>query len=227
MEFKANELAIHKTGNVILTSDDFGLSKIYNHEILVAIQSNLLSSVSVMVDRYMVSQRTQFDQLLDLSKERNVSLGLHLELPEKKIDNVTALCEAQWTKFESLLNGIKPHYIDIHKHHLFVAHFDEIAQYCLKKNVAFRRYPQTTVSCFSPDDMFMVYSSTSETMISKLLEMKEGSSLELVFHLGAYDDSVKSSLNRERVEDGIKLDTAFQLVTSQKKMIISYKDLIS
>ena len=210
-------------GNVILTSDDFGLSKIYNREILMAIQSDLLSSVSVMVDGHIVKQQQQVSSLLELAEEKNVSLGLHLEIDSNEND-IKNLCLRQWNKFVEVL-GVEPDYIDIHKDHLFTIHYNDIANFCIEKNVAFRRYKETTVKLKAPDEMYMASSNSLLNLENKLKSVKENETLELVFHIGMYDENVKSSLNKERAEDRTKLESVHEIINELGLNVVSYNQL--
>ena len=210
-------------GNIILTSDDFGLSKIYNREILKAIQSDLLSSVSIMVKGHITNQQQQVTNLLALANEKNISLGLHLEIKLGE-GNIQELCIQQWNKFLAVMQR-EPDYIDIHKDHLFVDHYDTIASFCVIKNVAFRKYKETTVKLKAPDDMFMASTSNLFNLEAKLNELKPGETLELVFHIGMYDENVISSLNKERAEDRVKLEWVHEIINKLGLKVISYNHL--
>lgn len=210
-------------GNIILTSDDFGLSKIYNREILMAIQSDLLSSVSVMVNGHIDQQKQQVQTLVALAAEKNISLGLHLEINANEND-ITRLCANQWAKFEAIV-GITPNYIDIHKDHLFAKHYNDIANFCISKNVAFRKYKETTVQLKAPDDMFMASLSSLSNLSAKLKQLKPNETLELVFHIGVYDENVVSSLNKERAEDRVKLEWVHGVINELGLKVVSYHQL--
>ena len=210
-------------GNIILTSDDFGLSAIYNREILIAIQSDLLSSVSIMVDGHIAKQQQQVSNLLTLAKEKNLSLGLHLEIPAQ-VNSILQLCQQQWNQFIDVL-GVKPDYIDIHKDHLFRIYYNEIANFCVDKNVAFRKYKETTVKLKAPDDLFIASSSSLSKMENKLKDIKAGETLEMVFHIGVYDENVVSSLNKERAEDRIKLEWVHEMIHKLGLKVVSYNNL--
>ena len=210
-------------GNIILTSDDFGLSKIYNREILRALHSDLLTSVSIMVDGHLFRQQQQVLTLKLLAKEKNVSLGLHLEIGINQRD-IRELCLNQWNKFINIL-GLEPDYIDIHKDHLFRDHYDDIAGFCIEKKVAFRKYKETTVKLKAPDDMFIASSESLNSIEERLNVMKSNETLEMVFHLGMYDEDVVSSLNKERAEDRKKLEWAHQVINKLGLKLMSYNQL--
>ncbi|WP_157255665.1 ChbG/HpnK family deacetylase [Pedobacter sp. Leaf41] len=210
-------------GNIILTSDDFGLSKIYNREILRALQSDLLTSVSIMVDGHLFRQQQQVLMLKLLAKEKNISLGLHLEIGINQID-IRELCLNQWNRFINIL-GLEPDYIDIHKDHLFRNHYDDIAGFCIEKKVAFRKYKETTVKLKAPDDMFIASSESLNSIEERLNVMKSNETLEMVFHLGMYDEDVVSSLNKERAEDRKRLEWAHEVINKLGLKLMSYNQL--
>jgi predicted glycoside hydrolase/deacetylase ChbG (UPF0249 family) len=133
---------------LILTSDDFGMSIVWNKWMLEMLKSNLLSSVSIMVNRITSDQENQINELLEMYVLNNLSLGLHLEINDK---NYEKECQRQWNKFVRLLKR-QPDYVDIHKGHLHKDKFDTIAVLCLQKNVCFRKYNETSVAVNSPKE---------------------------------------------------------------------------
>ncbi|MET0571718.1 MAG: ChbG/HpnK family deacetylase [Pedobacter agri] len=210
-------------GNIILTSDDFGLSKIYNREILLALQSGLLTSVSIMVNGHLTRQEQQVLSLKLLAQEKNISLGLHLEIDANEKD-IMQMCHNQWNKFTDIL-GLQPDYIDIHKDHLFKHYYDVIADFCVEKQVAFRKYKETTVKLKAPDDMFIASTKSLDTIEERLKVIKSNETLEMIFHLGMYDEDVVSSLNKERAEDRKKLEWAHQVINRLGLKLMSYNQL--
>lgn len=210
-------------GNIILTSDDFGLSKIYNREILLALQSGLLTSVSIMVNGHLTRQEQQVLSLKLLAQEKNISLGLHLEIDANEKD-IMQMCYNQWNKFTDIL-GLQPDYIDIHKDHLFKHYYDVIADFCVEKQVAFRKYKETTVKLKAPDDMFIASTKSLDTIEERLKVIKSNETLEMIFHLGMYDEDVVSSLNKERAEDRKKLEWAHQVINRLGLKLMSYNQL--
>ncbi|RZK40719.1 MAG: ChbG/HpnK family deacetylase [Pedobacter sp.] len=210
-------------GNIILTSDDFGLSKIYNREILLALQYSLLTSVSIMVNGHLTRQEQQVLSLKLLAQEKNISLGLHLEIDANEKD-IMQMCHNQWNKFTDIL-GLQPNYIDIHKDHLFKHYYDVIAYFCVEKQVAFRKYKETTVKLKAPDDMFIASTESLDTIEERLKVIKSNETLEMIFHLGMYDEDVVSSLNKERAEDRKKLEWAHQVINRLGHKLMSYNQL--
>jgi len=99
--------------SLILTSDDFGLSKIFNQRMIELLQSNFLSSISIMINQVTSDQQNQIAEIKKMYAKNNFSLGLHLEVSEADDE---ATYQSQWNMFEQLLS-IPPDYIDVHKGH--------------------------------------------------------------------------------------------------------------
>ncbi|KQN37220.1 hypothetical protein ASE92_20375 [Pedobacter sp. Leaf41] len=176
-----------------------------------------------MVDGHLFRQQQQVLMLKLLAKEKNISLGLHLEIGINQID-IRELCLNQWNRFINIL-GLEPDYIDIHKDHLFRNHYDDIAGFCIEKKVAFRKYKETTVKLKAPDDMFIASSESLNSIEERLNVMKSNETLEMVFHLGMYDEDVVSSLNKERAEDRKRLEWAHEVINKLGLKLMSYNQL--
>src|SRR5713226_5866744 len=112
---------------LILSSDDFGLSKIYNAKIIEMAQSHFLSSISVLVERSLAEQSGQLAAVKRLYEEKEISLGLHLEITAADGETVF---DSQWKRFENLV-GMTPDYIDVHKGHFHNVNFDTIGRFCV------------------------------------------------------------------------------------------------
>lgn len=206
---------------LILTSDDFGLSIVYNARMIEMLQSNLLSSISIMVDKITNEQQNQITEIRLLYSQNNFSLGLHLEISEA--DNETAY-QRQWNKFEEILL-MKPDYIDIHKGHFQNATFNAIAEFCLKKSVPFRKYIETTVNVFSPENYMTATYNEIDAIKEWIDNFKTTSTYELVFHIGSFDPDSKSSLNKERELDIEKLKLVHQFILDKNISVVNYKTL--
>lgn len=127
---------------VILNGDDFGYSKGINRGIIKTIENGILTSTSVMVNR------PEADEVRLLSKFRNISIGLHLDLteenlllrwfkilyiliwPRKKIEEEF---KKQIDKFRSL-TGKLPDHIDSHHHIHWITGFKPVVLEFARKN---------------------------------------------------------------------------------------------
>ncbi len=210
------------TAKVILTSDDFGLSRVYNEKILEMLKiQESLSSVSVMVKRISPEQITQLKELVNISKEKDISIGLHLELSST---NYIDEAEKQFFLFENYF-GFSPDYIDIHKSSCFKGDYDLLAEYCNLQCVAFRKYPLTTKAVASPTLSILATSVEKEELERRIKNFEGNQIYEIIFHIGVYDPDSKSTLNRERELDIIKLQNVYQWIKEERMIIVNYKNL--
>ena len=208
--------------NVILTSDDFGMSAVYNTEMLRAIEEGWLSSVSVMVERNIHRQGTQVAALMKLYTLQQISLGLHLEIHER--EDIYDQCVIQWQKFEDI-TGHTPDYIDIHKDHLFKNVYDAVAAFCLHKQVPFRKYKETSLPVKSPVETLHASYLELDEVLQRIGSLKRNEPVEIVFHIGSHDAGITSSLNKERENDMRKLQSVFNEMTSRGISLVNYKML--
>lgn len=121
---------------LIINADDFGYSKIFNEAILALVKNGLISSTTVMVNWITDEQSAQVNQLVELTKSHNVSVGLHLEFSD---DNFKFEIEKQYGRFFSLF-GFKPSHIDIHKSTHLKDAFPLIMDFCKEKNLPCRNH---------------------------------------------------------------------------------------
>lgn len=206
---------------IILTSDDFGLSTIYNEKILEMLESNYLTSTSVMVNRISAKQTYQINELISINKNNCISIGLHLELSE--IDYINEI-QLQFGLFEKYF-GFAPDYIDIHKSNHFKGDYNKLAEFCNSKHIAFRQYPLTTCSVASPTLSITATNMNIEALEKTIEGFKNNKTYEIVFHIGVYDPNSRSKLNKERELDIIKLIYINQLIKQRKLTLASYKCL--
>jgi predicted glycoside hydrolase/deacetylase ChbG (UPF0249 family) len=93
---------------LIVTADDFGISRGINSGIVEAHLRGIVTSTSLMVDR------PACEEAVALARQcPNLSLGLHLELDGVDPKNVPAQIERQQTRFVKLV-GSAPTHVDTH-----------------------------------------------------------------------------------------------------------------
>lgn len=122
------------TKYLIINADDFGMSQIFNKVILDLIKKDLISSTTVMINRITDNQKEQFDELVALSKNKNLSVGLHLEF---KDSDYPSQIKSQYRKFKEIL-GSNPSHLDIHKAHSLMDSFSDVAEFCRKNHLPLR-----------------------------------------------------------------------------------------
>ena len=129
------------TKYLIINADDFGYSQIFNGVILDLIKNDLIHSTTVMINRFTDNQKEQFDELTALSRNKNLSVGLHLEF---KDSDYTSQVKSQYQKFKEIL-GFNPSHVDIHKAHNFMDSFSDVAEFCRKNNLPLRNRDRKSV----------------------------------------------------------------------------------
>jgi predicted glycoside hydrolase/deacetylase ChbG (UPF0249 family) len=93
---------------LIVTADDFGISRGINRGIVEAHLSGVVTSTSLMVDR------PACEEAVALARRcPKLSLGLHLELDGVDLEDVPAEIERQQTRFVELV-GSAPTHVDTH-----------------------------------------------------------------------------------------------------------------
>jgi predicted glycoside hydrolase/deacetylase ChbG (UPF0249 family) len=93
---------------LIVTGDDFGISRGINRGILQAHRDGILTSTSLMV------HRPACDEAAALAREcQNLSIGLHLELDGVELSRVRAEIERQVARFVEVV-GAAPTHVDSH-----------------------------------------------------------------------------------------------------------------
>jgi len=185
------------------------------------IQSGLLSSISVMSERVTSEQSSQLEKIRELYQEKDLSLGLHLEITNTDGD---AVFERQWDQFENLL-GLTPNYVDVHKGHFNNITFDTVAKFCLSRSVYFRKYNETTIFVSSPAQSFTATYQDLDIINKWIGNFDRDLTYELIFHIGKFDPDCKSSLNQEREIDVEKLRRVHQLLAEKRISVVSYKSL--
>ncbi|HKB88487.1 MAG TPA: ChbG/HpnK family deacetylase [Patescibacteria group bacterium] len=131
---------------VILNGDDFGFSSGVNRGILDSIHKGVLTSTSVMVNRPAASEAKV------LSRMKDISVGLHLDLTEEGIQRWTKILyiltwpekkireefEKQIDKFQSIV-GKLPDHIDSHHHVHWLTGFKKVVlEFSEKNNIPVR-----------------------------------------------------------------------------------------
>lgn len=207
--------------SVILTSDDFGLSQIYNDKIIEMLQFGYLTSVSAMVNRITRKQTLQVEKLKDIYKNKDISIGLHLELSEYIF--LTEL-KTQWSLFETIF-GFYPDYLDLHKNNTFKGNYNEIAKFCNLQNIPFRKYSLTSIPVNTPTLSIIATNQNIEAITEVINDFEQNGIYELIFHIGVYDPDANSSLNKERELDIEKLVAINQFITEKEIILTNYNTL--
>ncbi len=222
-----------------MNSDDFGYSRVFNERILDLLETGRIHSTTVLVNRITKDQKNQINRIIKVVKRGKVGVGVHLEISPKK--SLKRQIEQQYKKFISIF-GFEPSHFDLHiskrQHDEIYAHLREIISaidaFALSHDLAIRHVCSNEVlkNAFkhkARTTTAPVFTCTwlgYDQLARYVSRMKDGKSYELLFHVGEYDPSVKTSLNAERKEDydnAIKLQ---RLIKSHKNMEnVSFRDL--
>ncbi len=210
------------TKYLIINADDFGMSEIFNEVILDLIKKDLIRSTTVMIDRVTDNQKEQFDELIVLSKNKNISVGLHLEF---KDSDYPSQIKSQYRKFKEIL-GFNPSHIDIHKAHSLIDSFSDVVEFCKKNNLSLRD------SGVLHEDIKTTFAEAFFGSIADFTKIEEwiktfedGKYYEILFHPGKFDPSCKSSLNKDRERDVEHIKNLNSILEKNNIKVVSYLDL--
>jgi predicted glycoside hydrolase/deacetylase ChbG (UPF0249 family) len=209
---------------LIINADDFGMSEIFNEVILDLINKDLIRSTTVLIDRVTESQKKQFDELINLSKNKNLSVGLHLEF---KDSDYPSQIKSQYKKFKEIL-GFKPSHIDIHKAHSLMESFSDVAKFCKENNLPLRNsgvFHQGIKTTYT--EAFFGSIADFENIKKWIKSFKEEKYYEILFHPGKFDSNCKSSLNKDRERDVEHIYNLNKILNENDIKLVSYLNLAS
>lgn len=210
------------TKYLIINADDFGMSKVFNEIILGLIRKNLIRSTTVMVDRVTDNQKEQFDELIALSKSKNLSIGIHLEF---KADDYPSQIRSQYEKFKEIL-GFDPSHIDIHKVRSLTESEPFVAEFCRKKGLPLRNSGIVFDGVKTTSAKVFFGSIPDFKKIEEWIKTFEDEKYyEILFHPGKFDPDCKSSLNKDRKRDVEHIKKLNEILEKYDIKVVSYFDL--
>ena len=210
------------TKYLIINADDFGMSQIFNEVILDLIRNDLICSTTVMIDRVADNQQEQFNELIALSKSKNLSVGLHLEFNNS---DYPSQIKSQYSKFKKIL-GFNPSHIDIHKAHNLRDSFSDVAEFCRKNNLPLRNSGVLHEGIKTTFTEAFFGSIADFTKIEEWIKIFEDEKYyEIFFHPGRFDPSCKSSLNKDRERDIEHSKNLNNILKENNIKVVSYLDL--
>ncbi len=181
---------------IIINADDYGLSEKFNKGILELAKKNIISSITVMIDKKHIKSS-------DLLNFRGISIGLHLELKER-----TSLreIEDQVKKFKNKF-GKFPSHFDGHQHcHLTGGNLFKVIEIAQKYNLPVRsRFTEDREilkkhKIKTPDRFISWHPKRKEKLFKEIKEAEENI-VELVCHPGYYDENCKYIYNEQREKE--------------------------
>lgn len=205
---------------IIINADDFGTSVYFNKAILELCALKEITSTSVMVSRLTKEQYTQIDSLCNYND--GISIGLHLVLNGGNIEDEI---ERQYNEFIKVF-AQQPTHIDIHKYPTKQDAYKVVDSFCFDKNIATRNHgiihrAKTTNG--------IVYFGTYKSMYeikSWINKLSNEQSYEILFHPGYFDDTIGSSLNRDRETDTKNIRDLNKYINGTDIWKISYREII-
>ncbi len=207
---------------LIINADDFGMSKIFNEVILDLIRKDLIRSTTVMVNRVTDNQKEQFDELIALSKNKNLSIGLHLEFKE---NDYPSQIKSQYQKFKKIL-GFNPSHLDIHKASKIRESISPVADFCRNKKIPCRN-KGGDIDYYKTTDLPSFHGSIEDfnKIVDWIKTLEDEKYYEVLFHPGKFDPSCKSSLNKDRERDVEYIKNLNAICEKNNIEIVSYLDL--
>ncbi len=182
--------------NLIINADDYGLSPKFNLGILELIEKEIVTSTTVMVKRKYVNPK-------DLLNQKNISIGLHLELsletPGKEIENQIKIFRKLFGRFPSHLDGHK-------YYHLLPGNFSKVLKIAKKYKLPVRsassvdRKIMRKAGVKTPDQFISWHPDRKEKLF-KDLKNARGKTIELLCHPGYFDPKSGLSYNRQREKE--------------------------
>ena len=207
---------------LIINADDFGLSRVFNDVILNLIKKDLIRSTTVMVNRVMDNQKEQFDELITFSKNKNLSVGLHLEFEN---NDYPSQIKFQYHKFKEIL-GFNPSHIDIHKSSTLKDSIPIVADFCRNKKLPCRN-KGGSIDYYKTTDLPSFHGTIEDfNKIEEWIKTFEDEKYyEILFHPGKFDPSYKSSLNKDRERDVEHIKKLNTILKEKNIKVVSYLDL--
>jgi len=204
---------------LILNADDFCLSPKFNEVITELAKAGVISSTSVMIDRFDESQCGQVEEL----KSTKAGIGLHVEFANA--DNFEGEIERQYHFFKEVFDQ-EPSHLDIHKTDYLESGYPSIVQFAKEHDLPFAHHDIETQDgvTTSKQSIGAIHNSLDHIIIW-LESFGENDSGELVLHPGKYDADCMTSLNYEREVEVIKARTVKQYCEANNIETISFSDL--
>jgi predicted glycoside hydrolase/deacetylase ChbG (UPF0249 family) len=190
--------------NLIINADDFGLSKVFNKHIISLIEEWYISSTTVMVLKIDVNdQQEDIQQLLKLNKQKEISIWLHLDFEDGKIELTKENIEKQHKLFK-IIFWVEPSHIDVHKFMQYANSDLDILliEYAKEHNLPLRNRWRidTNNSTTTKKPAFHATRKSYEEVI-EFINTLDNERWEVLIHPWEHDPKCTSSLNEERIGD--------------------------
>lgn len=184
---------------LIINADDYGMSKLFNNAIKKTIETGIVTSATVMINRPYIDKK--------IKKYKNISIGLHLEIDFNSIKDVEEEVLKQYNKFCDFFNQ-KPSHFDGHKGCIMNYGVLEVIVALAKANdLAVRSsnleqnkiLKQNNIKTTDGGLIWKTNKSAKEVLAD--LDVLDNGIYEIITHPGYYDSEAKTSLNKQREND--------------------------
>lgn len=206
---------------LIINADDFGMSPIFNREILNLIKKDKITSTTVMVNRMTKGQDSQVGELIGLLRKKQISVGLHLEFEK---DSYPEQIKSQFDKFKEIF-GFLPSHIDIHKPFEYEKSFNHVIEFCKKNNLPMRYHDKIDGFKGPKDGGFFGSIEDFSKIEGWLKSLEDNNCYEILFHPGKFDPNCRSSLNKDRERDVKYINKLNKILSKYNIKKVSYLDL--
>jgi len=206
---------------LIISADDFGMSKVFNKVILDLIRDKMIISTTVMMNRGIENHQDQIKELIELSKDMNLSIGLHLEFLNNNYKEET---QKQFNKFLDIFK-FNPSHIDIHKAVILPESIQIVADFCKQRKLPCRNKGNDYDYYKSTDEpSFHATNKSFNEIEDEVKTFEDGKYYEILFHPGKYDPNSKSELNKEREKDIGKVIKLNALLPKYNIKLVNYSE---
>lgn len=208
---------------LIINADDFGYSSVFNEKILELIEKDFITSTSVMIDSIDEKQKDQVARLIALSKEHNVSIGLHVEFMNTDFDSEI---QRQYDVFVSMF-GFIPAHIDLHKSVYLHDGYPYIIKFSEKMQIPCKNLGvEPLTKWMTKTTILHGTRKTFEEIEEWISTLEDGEYYTAIFHPGIYDPDSMSSLNKERETDAENIEKLNSILSKYDVKLISYGDFV-
>lgn len=204
---------------LIVTADDFGMSTLYNKDILDLAKTGCLSRASVMT-RYWLSEQWKDCKKLQWLRGDDFSIGLHVDF-ERSNEDYDVMLSDQRNMFVKIFDNIPTH-IDIHKSWAYQQSLPLVLNFAKKHGIAVRNeWFESVIWIKTTTHQVQHGTWMRRDDIIQYLEVLWDDTYEILFHPWQYDPQppYNTSLNHHRAIDTLQL---YWLADQIKTRQISY-----
>lgn len=207
---------------LVITADDFGMSHIFNQEIISLCEEGKLSAVSVMVKRGIENQYEDVNALKTACMDKNIGIWLHLDF---KWDwNSLEMIQEQLKIFTHIFS-MNPDHIDVHKEIANEESERYIVDMANHLKIPLRNRWNLLAERHTDGVRYIGSWQSTQQVEQWLTSLEDSKSYEIVFHPGIYDAACDSSLNADREKDIVMIHHIRTLFAKFQIDVVSTKTI--